>query len=144
MRKIDDRFILNMMNDNVDIESNDMLDCKELVLLSHNEFTDRRDILAGDRLNDLREYDSFEGDWTAGELLYRKFLDYVEYVGDNEYTYVLDELQFTDAVLLQRLTVYKNGEVSKVTFVGGDALKDSFRVDHMLAYVNDMYMGLAR
>lgn len=144
MTKIDDRFIFSLTNGNVELESNGLIDCKNLIFVAHDEFTDRRDILAGDRLKRLDTIDGFVDDFNTNDLTYRKYLDYAEYKGNLVYTYVLDELQFTDSVLLQRLTVYKNGEVSKVKYVGGDALEGSFRVDHMLAYVNDLFAGLAR
>ena len=140
MRNIhDERFIWDLTS-SLNFESRKLVEMSDLLSEVLAKGSDRRDIFDTDRLADLVE-DS--GDIDLESLLYEVFNDYHEFVGDDEYVYVVEQLQFNDDVFVIRGEVYLNGDLIESDFIQEDKLS-SFTVDHVAAYLNDLSKGLAR
>ena len=140
MRDLHNVEFIKDLTDEIGLESYHLHDMVDLVEKVIAEESVRRDILDLGVLLDLA--DSL-GEHELNYLKYKQYVKYFEYVGDDEFMYVIDELDAAQGLFVQRIRVYKNNWLVVDRLLGTSDFT-SFDVDHLAAYVSDLSKGLSR
>lgn len=140
MRDLHNVEFIKDLTSEVGLESYHLHDMVNLVEKVIAEGSVRRDILELGVLSDLS--DSL-GEHELNYLTYTEYAKYFEYVGDDEFMYVIDELDAAQGLFVQRIRVYKNNWMAVDRFLDTSDFTE-FDVDHLAAYMSDVSKGLSR